>query len=256
MFAKVKPNTQFIGQNILYFSKVDSTNNILNELSKNNLVENGSVVIADFQTTGKGQRNKTWDSNAYENLLFSIFLKPVTTQVVFPFKINKIMTYSVLMALKKQLESPLELKIKWPNDIYFGNKKISGILIENNYSGSTLNHSIVGIGVNVNQFFESKDKTSLAEITSNTIDRLSLLEQILEEIEEQYLKFSLHSNQAINLLFNESLLGYNEESEFEINNEILKGELIGVNENGQVIVSISGVNTAFNHGEIKQIFKN
>ncbi len=255
MLAKVKPNTQFIGQNILYFSKVDSTNNILNELSKNNLVENGSIVIADYQTTGKGQRNKTWDSNAFENLLFSIFLKPVTNQVIFPFKINKIITYSILMALKKYCNNSNKLKIKWPNDIYFELKKVSGILIENNYSGSNLNHSIIGIGINVNQQFDTNDKISLSEITGNTIDRLLLLEQMLEEIEEQYLKFSAHNNQTINSLFNESLIGINEESEFEINNEEIKGVVLGVNDNGQLLVSQSGVSKAYNHGEIKQIFK-
>ena len=252
MFAKVKPNTQFIGQNILYFSKVDSTNNILNELSKNNLVENGSIVIADYQTTGKGQRNKTWDSNAYENLLFSLFLKPVTMPFVYPFKINKIMTYSVLMALRNQINNPTALKIKWPNDIYYHNKKVSGILIENNFSGSNFNHSIVGIGINVNQEFESIDKTSLLEITGNTFDRLQLLEHTLEEIEEQFLKFSTNNSHAINQLFNEVLLGFNEECEFDINNDRMKGVLIGVNENGQLIVSNSGINTSFNHGEIKQ----
>jgi len=254
VFAKVKPNTQIIGQNIIYFNQVNSTNKFALELIRQNLAENGTVVLAEFQSEGKGQFGREWVSNPYENLIFSIILKHVTNIPANPFIINKTITLSMLQCISELLPEA-EIKIKWPNDIYADRRKISGILVENNYSGQHLNYSIVGIGLNVNQDFEFVDSlraTSLKAKTGQLMDRPALLRQIVEQIEKNYLQMYKDS-EKIETLFNEHLLGYNTFCQFDINDKIEEGRILACDGNGRLLLEINDKPKTFLHGEIKQI---
>ncbi len=254
MFAKVKPNTQIIGQNIIYFNQVNSTNKFALELIRQNLAENGTVVLAEYQSEGKGQFGREWISNPYENLMFSIILKHVTNAPANPFIINKTMTLSMYETISELLPG-CDIRIKWPNDIYAGKRKISGILVENNYSGQQLNYSIIGIGMNVNQDFEpetSLNATSLRSRTGQMTDRPLLLKNILEKIEANYIRMT-RQPEAIESAFNSHLMCYGETCDFDIQNTVTRARVVECDSHGRLVLEINNEQRPFMHGEIKQL---
>ncbi len=131
---------------IKWYQTLDSTNSqAARELDQ---ATEGTVWIADFQSAGRGQRGNRWESKAAENLTFSILFRPVFLSPAQQFKISQ----TVSLGVQRYLQGKgLDAKIKWPNDIYIGNKKICGMLIEHSISGDKLAGSIVGIGLNLNQ---------------------------------------------------------------------------------------------------------
>lgn len=254
MFAKVKPNTQIIGQNIIYFNRVESTNQFALELIRQNLADNGTVLVAEFQTKGRGQLNKSWISEPFENLMFSIILKHVTFQPTDPFIINKTLTLAMYNFLKRKLPEQ-QVYIKWPNDILVNNKKICGILVENNFSGSTLNYSVLGIGLNVNQHFEHiqhLNATSLTQYFGGELDREALLTEILETIESTFDQLSEDGPTFIENSFNAALYGYKVNAIFEIDDALVMASVSGCDKEGRLILDIEGIEKHFLHGTIKQ----
>ena len=137
---------------IKWYRTIDSTNS--QAAREMETAQEGSVWIADFQTAGRGQRGNKWESSEGENLTFTILLKPEFLHPSSQFRISQICAIGVCRYLK---EKGLEAQIKWPNDIYIGNKKICGMLIENSVRGDKLAVSILGIGVNLNQTKFSSD---------------------------------------------------------------------------------------------------
>ncbi len=131
---------------IMWFKSLDSTN----EEARRHIsdIDNLSVLSALEQTAGRGQRGNTWTSNAGENLMFSIVLKSPVLKAEDHFALNEIAALSVADFLSTY---GIKAEIKWPNDIYVGEKKICGILIENSFRGKTISSSIIGIGLNINQ---------------------------------------------------------------------------------------------------------
>ena len=130
---------------IIWLQNIDSTNNeAKRHISE---LDNLSVVAALSQSDGRGQRGNSWQSEPERNLLFSVVLR-LQVQAYDQFVISQMASLAVVDLLG---EHDIEAKIKWPNDIYVGDKKICGILIENAVSGKWISHSIVGIGLNINQ---------------------------------------------------------------------------------------------------------
>ena len=137
---------------IKWYQTIDSTNSqAARELAT---AEEGTVWIADFQTAGRGQRGNKWESSKSENLTFSILFRPHFLSPAQQFQISQIASLGVLRYL---LSKGLDAKIKWPNDVYIGNKKICGMLIEHSISSDKLSGSIVGIGLNLNQKIFASD---------------------------------------------------------------------------------------------------
>lgn len=131
---------------IKWYGSIDSTNlQAHRELGE---APEGSVWVADFQTAGRGQRGNSWESGAGKNLLFTVLLRPDFLHVAKQFAISQITALAIVKYLETKGLSP---KIKWPNDIYIGDKKICGILIEHTVAGANLSASILGIGININQ---------------------------------------------------------------------------------------------------------
>ncbi|MDR2972005.1 MAG: biotin--[acetyl-CoA-carboxylase] ligase [Bacteroidales bacterium] len=133
-----------------FYDVVDSTNDIAKEFIRCKSNVNGTVIQADYQLKGRGRKNSVWESKPKENLLFSIIITPQSIHPSRQFLINELVSVTLRDFLQTQIpDTPV--KIKWPNDIYVENKKIAGILIEHIIIGSSIAHSIIGIGVNVNQ---------------------------------------------------------------------------------------------------------
>jgi len=197
--------TLFIGQNKITLHSVDSTNNYAAKLFKMSFVPDGTVIMAQSQTEGKGQRDNVWESEAGKNLLSSFILKPPDLDASLAFFMSKIAALSV-RDLINDISSDSSVYIKWPNDIMLNGKKVSGILIENALTKNKLKYAIVGIGVNVNQKPEKyRHATSLKDETSIIIDTDSLLSNLSQHLEKWYLRLLKKDYELINLSYNEHL---------------------------------------------------
>lgn len=111
----------------------------------------GSVIVATAQTAGRGQRGNTWESEPGKNLTFSVLLRPEAIEARRQFELSMSVALSLRDAIAALVGDAAEVTVKWPNDIYAGDRKICGILIENTLSGKGITHSVVGAGVNINQ---------------------------------------------------------------------------------------------------------
>jgi len=243
----------FIGNKLLRFDEVDSTNAILQKLLVDNKKEvEGTVVVADNQYSGKGQRGSSWESEKGNNLTFSIFLKP-NIEVKNQFLISKIVSLGVIDFLENNKLK--DVKIKWPNDIYHKDKKLSGILIENSISGSKIYNSIIGIGLNVNQRKFSPElaiATSLINILGG--DKLQLeekLNELLYFIEKRYLLLKNGNLDSINNDYLNLLYGFNQLRSFQVNDTKVEGVITGTNSLGKLQVKINDKVEEFDLKEIK-----
>jgi BirA family biotin operon repressor/biotin-[acetyl-CoA-carboxylase] ligase len=189
---------------LIKLNATDSTNDYLKALSAKQFVKNFTVVATESQTKGRGQMGSVWTSEPGKNLTFSVLVSEVLTNVDSIYNLNVAVALSVLTVLQK--ENIPELKIKWPNDIMSANKKVGGILIENNIKSSTEIQSIVGIGVNVNQqdFTHLPQASSLClatgqfynceELLSKIVNQLKTNVQLLQENKAAKLWESYHQN--------------------------------------------------------------
>ena len=157
---KIQPNTLFTGKIIKYLPTCHSTNDIAAEMIQSQEVFEGTIIITDHQTTGRGQRGNSWEAAIGQNLTLSLILKPTFLRASDQFQLNVAVSLGVHEFLSQYL--PEGLTIKWSNDIYHYDKKLGGILIENTLQGYNIGYSVIGIGLNINQKqFENIRGTSL-----------------------------------------------------------------------------------------------
>jgi len=171
---------------IIKLNAIDSTNDYLKNLSNTQNLDNFTIVVADFQSKGKGQRGNSWSVESGKNLTFSMLIKCLSSYSISVFDLNIIISVSVFKVLK-QLEIP-KLHIKWPNDILSDGKKISGILIENLIASPDSFSSVVGIGLNVNQtdFKDLPKASSLKKITNRDFNKDEIMLAIANEIKTNF----------------------------------------------------------------------
>ena len=234
---------------------ISSTNEYLKQLYLKKNIYDNFLIITNNQTEGKGQGSSSWESEPKKNLTLSIYKDLKKNKLKNPFIINLIISISIIETLKKY--NLPNLKIKWPNDILSASKKISGILIENFFQREFLISSIIGIGLNVNQisFKKAKNAISIASIKKKKIDLTEVLNILTKKIS---LKFHEIDNLKINYLINEyeSLLFKKDEfSKFNINNKLIDGRILGVNQSGKLKVKIGNeITREYNSSEIKIIY--
>ena len=142
-------NTIFVGKVLHEFEALGSTNQHALQLLKESTPAEGTIILTHDQYAGKGQATNKWESAPHKNLTFTTILYPKFLPARKQFLLNQVVSLSVFDTLQKYITEGLT--IKWPNDIYVFDKKITGILIQNSLQGHTLQSSIVGIGLNVNQ---------------------------------------------------------------------------------------------------------
>lgn len=173
---------------LIKLDAIDSTNTFLKELIGNQSIENFTVVSAKHQTNGRGQMGATWSSEPGKNLMFSVFVDAFLLNLEYPFYIS-IATSLALRKSLHQLSIP-KICIKWPNDILSHNQKICGVLIENVIKQGSVNASIIGIGINVNQIlFENLPKaSSLKSITGKTYDLDEILHAVIANLKYYFSK--------------------------------------------------------------------
>ncbi len=168
---------------LLYFDSLNSTNLKLKELNNEKPMPEYSGVITRDQFLGRGQMGNSWESEPGMNLTFSVLLRPTGVEIAQQFIISKLISVAIVEVLGDI--TGLSFNIKWPNDIYYQQKKVAGILIENSIMGSKISETVVGIGLNVNQkvfVSNAPNPISLSQITGSDYDVADLAVKILDKI--------------------------------------------------------------------------
>jgi BirA family biotin operon repressor/biotin-[acetyl-CoA-carboxylase] ligase len=224
--------------NIIKLSAINSTNDYLKELSATQHLDNFTIVTAAHQTQGRGQMGTQWSAEPGKNLTFSILIKDLLTEVTSIFYLNAAVAVSITDALM-QFKIP-RLSIKWPNDILAGNKKLGGILIENNIRSNGEIFSIAGIGLNVNQLqFPGLPKaTSMAVAAGKDFDADAVMLLIAEKLKHNVQRLLHHDERDVWNSYLKQLYKKNVPMTFEKNNQKFMGIIKGVSSNGNLQVQL------------------
>ena len=245
-------NTLFLGQTLIKLDTVDSTNNYAAKLVSGTNVADGTVILTYNQTSGRGQQGSKWISEEGQNLTFSIVLAPKNIAIEDQFIISKAVSVAIINYLKE--EHNIKAKIKWPNDIYIGKSKISGILIENTLAGNSIKNTIVGIGFNVNKSsFKGIDRpiTCLHEQIEKELNLNDVLSDICYYIEKLYMQLRTNNYKITENLYLENLLGLNQSLTFEDKSGEFKGEIKGVSNIGELLIQKETELCNYQNKEIK-----
>jgi BirA family biotin operon repressor/biotin-[acetyl-CoA-carboxylase] ligase len=191
--------------NIIPVETVASTNTYLKELANRQQLEEGTVVTARNQMAGKGQRGNTWEAEAGKNITFSILLYPSFLPVQRYFLLSE----TVSIGVKDTLDAYTDgITVKWPNDIYYQERKIAGILIENELTGNEFSKSVAGIGVNINQerfLSDAPNPISLKQITGREWDTEALLKELIRNILYRYEQLRNDDTETLTRMYHEAL---------------------------------------------------
>jgi len=228
--------------NLIVLTSVDSTNNYLQTLLDNNPLEDGTVVISMEQTQGRGQRGNTWQSLPGDGLYASILFLPEHFSVENQYYLNKAIACGTARYIASKVDE--DVKIKWPNDILIGDRKVGGILIENSIRGSHLSSVIAGIGINLNQldfdFNFGTNATSLRIITNKRYSPESEIEALYNEVWSDYQRLLNKDFQTVNEEYRTTLYKLGEDVKFKADLEIFKGVLLDVDDEGAALVEVDG----------------
>ena len=191
--------------NIINVEALASTNSYLKMLAEEQTLEEGTVVAALSQTAGRGQRGNFWEAEAGKNITCSILFHPAFLSMQRYFLLSE----AVSLGVKETLDACVDdVTVKWPNDIYYKEQKIAGILIENELMGSTYALSIVGIGLNVNQEqfrSDAPNPVSLKQITGRKWDTEILLEKLIQAVLFWYERLKSEETEIIAKAYHEAL---------------------------------------------------
>ncbi|MFT6165438.1 MAG: BirA family biotin operon repressor/biotin-[acetyl-CoA-carboxylase] ligase [Vicingaceae bacterium] len=234
----------------IHLNSVHSTNIYAFELLRQKNSVEGTVITTNYQEEGKGQLGQKWDSEKGKNLQFSIIMSP-KIEVENQFQLSQL----VAISLKEWLDTMAvdDVKIKWPNDILVKGKKIVGVLIENSIQGREISHSIIGIGINVNQ--ESfanftRPATSLRLELDRLLDRQLLLDHLLQVFRSNYVQF-ISGNLNLQQMYLNSLFGFGTPQQYSDEEGEFLGVILGVLPSGKLQVNRNGKLKSYDLKELK-----
>ncbi len=234
---------EVLGSKILKFGEVISTNTEANKLIKQNDFSPGTAIRAEFQTSGRGQDQNSWESEAKKNLLVSFIINSDYLPPEKQFYLNKIVSLAVSDLLIDLLPEK-EIEIKWPNDIYVGNKKIAGILINNTIKGNFLEHSVLGIGLNVNQkrfISDAPNPISIAQLKQGSMDLDSCFNTLCDKLNFRCHQLQLLNYETIDKDYLSRLFRFQKFANYQINEIKVNAKIIGLDEFGKLcLVSKNG----------------
>jgi BirA family biotin operon repressor/biotin-[acetyl-CoA-carboxylase] ligase len=237
-----------LGSEIHHLSVVDSTNNYAAKLISEGKIQNGSVIMADFQTNGRGQRGNTWQSVSSENLMFSLVFQPIG---ITPDQQIRLSWYTAVIWIKCLHRFSIAAQIKWPNDIFVGENKLGGILIEQQILGNTIAWSIVGCGMNVNAHPELKNTSSIFEQTQVHFKPRTVLNEFLE-LFNGHLDLLYSNHDKLKADFEAELWGKYTIQQFEdVKGQLWKAKIMGVDALGRLVLEQNDELLHFDLQEIK-----
>jgi BirA family biotin operon repressor/biotin-[acetyl-CoA-carboxylase] ligase len=220
----------------LLYKELSSTNITGIALMNDSKIAGATAIISDSQVNGRGQLRTKWHASPKKNLTFSIVIPKLKLNVLNQFKLNKAFCLAVHQNLLPYCD---DLKIKWPNDIYYRDKKLGGILIENQIQGNSIKSCVLGLGLNINEDQwpeELLNPISLKEITNSNFDIEKLQNEIPIKIFNSFTEFFNQSAISIDDLYHSLLFGMNEWRTFQDEAGEFEGRIIGTNELGNLSI--------------------
>ncbi len=228
-----------IGNNIIELEETFSTNRYALELLSNSRISEGTVISVVNQTSGRGSYGNFWESEKGKNLTVSIILYPTFLSFEKQFMLNKVTSLSVYDMLVQINSGQEAVMIKWPNDIYTDNKKFSGILIENTIIGSTFKHSIIGIGININQEIfvsDAPNPTSLKISTGKTYNLKECLSILCSCFNRRYTQLKNFEFKTLDEDYLSALYRMNKSALFIFQKQLITAMIKGVAESGKLLI--------------------
>lgn len=240
---KILANTIFLGKDIINLPDCHSTNDTAKSKIKSKEAAEGTIIITDHQTKGRGQRGNIWESQAGLNLTFSLVLSPHFINPMDQFNLNIIVSNAIHEVLSQYVHG---FKIKWPNDIvHESNGKIAGVLIENVIAKNRLESAVIGIGLNINQIdFANSTATSLAKVSGNKIDKSEIFELLIKKIELNYIELKKGNFIKLKDYYMQNLFRFEEWALFFDKIEF-KGKITAVGNDGRLIIEKEDGNSNF-----------
>ena len=249
---------------MIELAEVDSTNNFLRHLDTSD-DRRMTLVTAEFQSAGRGSGENRWESAKGENLLFSLRVMPRNLPVRRMFALSE----ATAMAIKESLDTLLSLtppkggwgvRIKWPNDIYFEDSKVAGMLIENDLQGTLVRSSVIGIGINVNQrrfLSDAPNPRSLADIVGHDVERRLVLKQFMEHFTHYMKQIDEGKEDALDALhedYKKYLYRRDEEHKYADEMGTFCAKLVDVEPSGHLILlDAEGTRRRYEFKEVKYI---
>lgn len=238
-------------EKIIRLKEIDSTNRFLREL-KDEQEGEMVVAVADFQTAGKGQGSHIWESEAGKNLLFSIKVHPRWV----PVRQQFLLSMAGAIAIKEALETYVDgITLKWPNDVYWNDKKISGTLIETSIDSKGIKTCIFGIGINVNQeafHSDAPNPVSLRQILGHEVDKDELLQKVIEGFRRYYELLRRADYMDVSGIYHLSLYRRKGFHRYEDADGDFEGAFVEVEDDGHLILhDKQGVIRSYSFGEVK-----
>jgi BirA family biotin operon repressor/biotin-[acetyl-CoA-carboxylase] ligase len=244
----------FIGTTFLEFGELPSTNTYATELLSKIKPNEGTVIVAQRQSAGRGQLGSKWASETHLNLTFSLILYPTFISPTAQFSFNQAIALGISDAVRTCLRvyqkpnvaqddaqkrnefKQNKVAIKWSNDILINEKKVAGVLIENSLSANKIMNSVVGIGININQthFEDLPNATSLAAVLGQNIDILEFRQLLFDAIEARYLQ--LRAGRNLQAPYLQQLYRFGEDACYEIvaTQQLIYGRIVGITPEGKM----------------------
>ncbi len=237
----------YLFKNIFRFTRLESTNKKAKELVVSDNLQEGSIIICDEQYAGRGYSCNSWESQPGKNITATWLLSPSFLPVDKQFYITKILSLAVKETVAFFYNGHEPVTIKWPNDIYVSDKKIAGILVENNIAGNTIKECFAGIGLNINQVIfhsDAPNPASLKMLTGKGFEVEECVQTLSEKIEYFYNLLKAGETSKLDDLYSKNLYRIFKEARFESAGKNFIGEIQGTDPYGRLIVML-------NQGEIK-----
>jgi BirA family biotin operon repressor/biotin-[acetyl-CoA-carboxylase] ligase len=242
-----------IGKRFIKLLRVESTNNYAMQQAQNGNALHGDVFFAFEQTAGKGQFNKQWSSAKGENIIMSAVIDTKKLLISQQFILNMAAAISTMQLFNKYTTE--NIKIKWPNDIYWRDRKAAGILIENIIRGKKWQFAIGGFGININQtFFESelRNPISLRQITGKNYDVVELAKEFCTLFDKNLQLLISGKDEFILETYNQALYKRNEVAKFKQGSIVFSGIIKRVDNSGRLIIE-NGIEQSFETGQLEWI---
>jgi len=241
-----------IGSKKIFIDRLPSTNSYAASLLRKGKVQDGTIVHTGFQTAGRGQGTNKWESEPGKNLLFSIILFPSSLKAERQFLISKVLSLGIMDFLSTFID---DVTIKWPNDIYVRSDKIAGMLIENAITRDEIEHTIAGIGININQAIfrgGAPNATSLRLLTGKDQDLSGCFNKTLSAIDLRYRQLHFEKRSKFSEEYLSSLYMYNKWAEFSDAHGIFEGRIISVADSGRIQIEDRKSRIyEYGHGEVE-----
>lgn len=226
-----------IKPNFIRLHETDSTNRFLREKAPE--LPSFTIVTAEHQTAGRGQGSNSWESEAGKNLLFSILVRPTNVQADSQFVLSMAEALAVREAVCSLIGCEDEVSLKWPNDLYWNDMKLSGTLIETALEGKKVRHCIFGTGVNVNQtvfLSDAPNPVSMQNIVGHSLDRDELLQQIAESFAHYFCMVEQGESDIIRKRYHDVLYRRQGYHAFEDGQGRFEAQIIAVGDDGRLLL--------------------